>query len=452
MDEILFPNIKKIIQRYKKKLDFVIEGSINRDSQNYKIIISKFENNIIDDVNFVKQKITLQEAKYLSYEMLSNKVFFQKILLYSKNFQYIMNALMEKDRVIINKNMIKIYFSYFNLLCQNNSIKLLLETRIKNFLLTYDKKNSFFIHCKEEGVDLYDPQKILMKYQDDIELIKKRFKFSDSDEYFQKLLSYRFVARLKTLNYDEEDKRLFEEIMNKQEIAFDFYLNIKEYVTFELLARAFKEKKIFPNWQKFILALMGDPRSYNIKNTSWDKVDSNLLNFFVSQLSKEDLKLFLEHLSFTDITNYKYRKAFWSAFSDYVLYAKLMIGEEALLRLPKEMQENVKRDNTSYARYKKIEQSAIYIDFGDIKVIEFTHNGKVSGFDKVPIDLNRKNYSEIDLKSLGVRSLFSIVHSSPNTYSWQKIVLKEMNEYLNCNVKEQDILIDEDKKKRNMYF
>jgi hypothetical protein len=225
-----------------------------------------------------------------------------------------------------------------------------------------------------------------------------------------------------------------------------------------LIDRAMKEKQPFPNWKIFILKLIGDPRStamYSATMGSWNIIGEQRKEFFIKALSQDDLKLFLEALSDSvDDTNYHYRKAFWMQFLDKVVFAKIMIGTDAYITLNDKMRDKFKLNNDSYGRLQGLSnQSAIYIDFGKIKIIEFTHSGKVRGYSDCPINLHQKYYDTKELNALQKldTNLFSLIHSSPRTYTWQRSLLEYMNKYLKTNVRKRDIEIPEDKKKRKAY-
>lgn len=81
----------------------------------------------------------------------------------------------------------------------------------------------------------------------------------------------------------------------------------------------------------------------------------------------------------------------------------------------------------------KLEQFAIYIDFGKIKIIEYTHNGSVRGYSECPIKLSKHNYSQQELISYKY-NVFTEPHLSPASYNWQEKVLIHMNNYLGTNV------------------
>ena len=138
------------------------------------------------------------------------------------------------------------------------------------------------------------------------------------------------------------------------------------------------------------------------------------------------------------------------AFTEYVQFAKLIVGRELLSLLSAETQRKIKKDETCYAGYNKNEQSAIYIDFGKIKIIEFTHDGKIRFYKDCPLILSKHSYTENDLKTL--ESLETTqTHNSPSTYDWQKKVLVLMNNYLGTNLQIEDIYIESDRKKRDRY-
>lgn len=449
-----FSKISEVIKKYEKSIEYIASGGINR-TINYQAIINDFSKKLKNGLDIFETNVSLIELTYVANEMAINKDFIKEILEYDEEeFETILLFFQRDKKLSICKNLLKIYFNHFSLLNKSPEKRKILEKYIKGFLFNYDGKNRLINYCKNEKENIFSPIDLLIKNNYDIEKIQKQFLLLEDYEYMLVMLNYKLIQKLENLNYDEKNQELFKELMKRKDLFFKDGFTLKEYVVKHLLTRVMKEGDPFNNWQQFILEIIGDPRSssiYSTNRSSWNKIGEDLKTFFIGTLSKEDLKLFLEQLSEKgDIKNYEYRKAFWLAFTEYVQFAKLMVGREVLSLLPPETQNKIKKDETCYATYNQTEQSAIYIDFGKVKIIEYTHNGSVRGYSECPIKLSKHSYSQQELISYK-HNIFTEPHLSPSTYNWQEKVLIHMNNYLGTNVQMEDIYIEEDRKKTKKY-
>lgn len=449
-----FSKISEVIKKYEKSIEYIASGGINR-SINYQAMINNFSKKLENGLDIFETNVSLTELTYVANEMAINKSFIKEILEYDEDDFETILLFFQRDRKLgIYKNLLKLYFNHFSLLKEfPNKIKIL-EKYIKVFLYNYDGKNRLLNLYKNEKEFIFNPFDLLIKYQYNIDNIQKQFSLLVDYEYMLIMLNFKLVQQVESLEYDEKKDELFFEIIKRKDLFFKDNFTLKEYIVKHLLTRVVKEGGFYPNWQQFILEIIGDPRSlsiYNSNRTSWDKIGNELKTFFIGSLSKEDLKLFLEQLSEKgDIKNYEYRKAFWMAFTEYVQFAKLIVGRELLSLLSAETQRKIKKDETCYATYNQTEQSAIYIDFGKIKIIEYTHNGSVRGYIESPIDLSKNFYTQQEL-IIHKNNVFTEPHLSPSSYNWQVKVLQQMNHYLGTNIQIEDIYIESDRKKRDRY-
>lgn len=452
-----FSNLIQIIKKYEKNIEYIASGGINR-TINYQVIINRFKKELEKGIDLFETNIPLTELVYIANEMAVNKSFIKEILDYEEDeFETILLFFKRDKKLGIYKNLLKLYFNHFSLLNELPNKLKVLENFIKDFLINYNGKNRLLHSCKDEKELIFQPINLLIKYNYKVEEIQKQFSLLVDYDYVLVMLNFKLIQKLESLDYDEKNEDLFSELIRRKDLFFKDNYTLKEYVVKHLLTRAIKDRGLFPNWQQFIRDIIGDPRSlsmYNSNRSSWNRIGEDLKTFFIRNLSKEDLKLFLEQLSEKgDIKNYEYRKAFWMAFTEYVQYAKLIVGKDILILLPPEIQNKIKKDETCYATYDQNEQSAIYIDFGKIKVIEFTHSGKVSGYIETPIKLSKHFYTQKELTPFRAPPyVFREIHASPRTYTWQKVLLNHMNEHLGINIKKIDIEIELDKNKRNKLF
>ena len=451
----LFKNLNLSIIKSEQNIAHIADGAIKKGDV-YKKAIVKFENELKNGLS-ENPLFSWQEILYITNELTISRYLFNLLIEYEELETFIL-LIKKYKKISIYKKLFNIYFNYYDTLHKENIISIL-TMYLKSILRNYDGKNRYINNLiKLKDYIFGKLTNLLEYYDDDFDAIKTDIKLQESFEFSKALLNLKIIKELKSLKYDENNQDIFSTIFERKEMLFDDGLTLKEYVTRLLIDRALSENLPFPNWQIFILKLMGDPRStamYSSNMGSWNIIGEDRKNFFIKTLSKDDLKLFLEALSDSvSDTNYHYRKAFWMQFLDKVVFAKIMIGTDAYENLNNQMKEKFKLHNDSYGRLQSMHnQSAVYIDFGTIKIIEFTHSGQVRGYSQCPINLHKKQYSkqELDILQHNEAHIFSIKHASPKTYTWQITLLEYLNVYLKTSVTKNDIEIPEDKAKREAY-
>ena len=449
-----FFKISEVIKKYEKSIEYIASGGINR-TINYQVMINNFNKKLKNGLDVFETNVSLIELTYVANEMAINKRFIKEILEYDEEeFETILLFFQRDKKLGIYKNLLKVYFNHFSLLNEFPNKIRILEKYIKAFLFNYHGKNRLLNSCKKEKELLFNPVKLLIKYQYNTDEIQKQFSLLFDYEYMLIMLNFKLIQKIENLDYDEKNDELFKELIHRKDLFFKDGFTLKEYVVKYLLTKTMKKGLPFINWQQFILDIIGDPRSssiYSTNRSSWNKIGEDLKKFFIGSLSKEDLKLFLDSLSdsVTD-TNYHYRKAFWMAFLEHVTYVKLLVGNNAYDSLDKNIKNRFNNNDGCYAFYNQSEQSAIYIDFGVVKVIEFTHNGSVRIYNECPINLKQSRYTQSELITMK-HQIFKQAHTSASNYNWQSYVLNKMNQYLGTKVQIEDIYIEKDKIKIKRY-
>jgi len=449
----LFVKLNKTVKINSTKIAYIADGAMKR-GELYQQAIRKFmlklQNGLQKDTQF-----SWQEILYITNELSMSKYFFDE-LMDCDEFDTFIAIVSKYKKISIYKKLFYLYFNFYSTIKKEKN-NVVFELYLRNILKNYNGKNRYIYKLVDLKDYIFgDLLKLFEFYGDDIEVLKKDMKLQDSFEFFKVLLNFKIIKELKSLKYDEENTKLFDEILDKKNIFFMDNLTLKEYVARYLLDVAMQEQLVFSNWQMFIIKLLGDPRSlneYSSSMRSWNVVGQKRKEFFIRTLSKDDLKLFLEALSDSvSDTNYHYRKAFWMQFLDKVVFAKIMVGSDAYLGLNSKMKDKFKFSNSSYSTLSgNHSQSAIYIDFGAIKVIEFTHNGKARFYNACPINLQKTSYSGNELRAIRTNFIEAIAHIQAEKYSWQKRFIKLMNKYIKIDLTEQDVYIDEDKKTINKY-
>lgn len=459
----LFPETNKIVPQLLKRVTDIAQG---RGSISYQ----ESTKTVIEFEEMLKNGSDIFFAEWRKYLIISDRLatsndFMKKCLEYQEEFKEFINSSKNFLRGSITKNFYRCYFTHFEKLQKEKLLELFSE-RNKFAILQYVGKNRLFLNLKvlqEQGIDLNIPEAVLAHYNEDLDWILNDLPIGEAGEYIRVLQNLKFVSAITNLNFDENVPELFFEIICRKETYCKENFLLKEYISKILIDKAMVQNKNMVLWRDFILELLGDPRSssfYGSKHRSWDVLGKERKDFFVKNLSQDDLKLFLESLSDSvSDTHYEYRKAFWLAFIDYVKFAKVFVGNNAYNALDPILRDKIKKHDSSYARLSSQEQSAIYIDFGVIKVIEFTHNGKVRGFSECPINLKQATFASSELKTeryiLKYQSQpdkFLIPHSSPaNAYIWQPKVLRLMNHHLKTIVRDRDVYISQDKARATNY-
>lgn len=459
----LFPETTKTVSRLLKIVEEIARGKTSISNQESTKIVIEFEEKLKNgsDIFFDEWK------KYLviSDRCATSNGFMEECLEYQEEFKEFIKSSKTFLRGSITKNFYRCYFTHFEKLRKEELLEIFSE-RNRFAILQYNGKNRLFLNLKELhelGIDLNNPEDVLDYYGEDLDLILRELPIGESGEYIRILQNLKYVSAINNLNFDENDPKLFAEIVSRKETYCKENLLLKEYITKVLIDKAMFQDRNMIAWRDFILELLGDPRSsslYGSKRLSWNVLGKERKDFFVKNLSQDDLKLFLESLSDSvSDTHYEYRKAFWLAFIDYVKFAKVFVGNNAYDELDPSLRDKIKKQDSSYARLSSQEQSAIYIDFGAIKVIEFTHNGSVRGFSECPINLKQSTFSSAELRTetyiLKYQSIpekFVIPHSSPaNHYIWQPKVLILMNHHLKTNVSLQDVYVSVDQRRARGY-
>lgn len=449
----LFKKLTLEIIKSTQRISYIADGGIKKGGV-YQQAIKKFEEELEKGLN-ESSPFTWHEILYITNELATQKKFFDTLMGHEELETFII-LIKKYEKLSIYKKIFNIYFSYYSTLHKANAMSVI-KMYLKSILRNYKGKNSYInnlISLKEYFFgNLPD---LLEHYKNDFEAIKKEMKLQDNFEFSKALLNLKIIQELKSLKYDEENQKIFSTIIERKEMFFADNLTLKEYVVKYLIDVAMKENLPFPNWEIFILQLLGDPRTtsmYTARMGSWNIIGEEREEFFIKKISQRDLKLFLDVLSDSvSDTNYHYRKAFWMQFLEQVKTVKIMVGKDAYENMNPDMQKNFALSNDSYSLFKgNHAQSAIYIDFGKIKVIEFTHNGSVRFYTDCPINLHQKEFSSSKIANGTSFLKTKIAHNGANTYSWQQYVLNIMNQELNTNISIDDIRIPEDKVRIEAY-
>lgn len=451
--ENAFIGLSTQIFKDRQRITAIGDGKTDKDAQ-YARVIASFTETMQKGSDVAHVTLDEKEKLFLVNELATNRAFLTQTLECSA-FDSIMLMMQESSWIAIYKKLFLIYFNYFDTLQARHKLEAL-QAALKNFLHTYRGKNRVILKYQVLYDVLFGPMADLLdRYGGDFATLKHDLNLQDDSEYAKMLIRHKIVSAVKTLAYDENAPELFATVTKHKDFYFDEGLTVKEYIARFMIGRALQERRPYHHWQQFVFRLAGDPRSMRAHSPTlrtWNNIGREEAAYFIKTLFKDDMKLFLDLLSDpASDPDYAYRKAFWMPFLEHVVFAKVFIADTVFPTLSSELKERFQLHNDSYGILQgSYGQSAIYMDFGRLKIIEFTRIGHVRAFRECPMNLRKKSYSMKELDYLRFLSscLFPIKHGGSKTYRWQKDLLPYMNRGLGLNVTEEEIRIPEDKAKR----
>ena len=339
------------------------------------------------------------------------------------------------------KRLVLIFFQYYQLLKKYSiDIRAYIVSMLSNFKGHNLLLNEYKIHINI----LFHPQKLIEEM--DLNKLTQKFAISSNSEYYKTILILQFIKKVGALTPGEYDKKLFDSIEAHKDYMYDEYIHIGEFAVRQLIkTMMIYSDKNYAKWVTYIINLIGDPRTVSIAtihSIPWNRVGEKYKTFIIQYLSKEDLNLFLDLLGDSDLNVdaiYKYRKKFWKNFEKYVQFTKLFITNHKYNELPEDIKLRFNEKNTAYSFISESSKSCIYIDLGEIKVIEGTHNAKVRLYSDIPIDLSQFHFSYTDFyrtpkaKNALIRS-GEITHSYSDSGRWQEKVLNTIKEYKRVDI------------------
>lgn len=405
------------------KLENIILGNGSTNSI-YKQVVLKIKNN-----NWVFASAKEKRFALVALHQESNLL--EKS---ANNFHQLLSAILDHSEFNLSKYLLKLYFAKLWTLDRLNLTAITIAF-LKSSLLHYQGRNSFVVNTKNEPMILNGNfQELLHKHKNqklaDIGIF---YRFATDDEFFSQLKLSKVLIGFQSIEFGAVSSRLFDESREhkaKSARTINGRL-IGEEVAAILLEKS-KQHNITPiiQWQDLILDLVGDPRSFQ-KRFEWDRIGSNLREYFIGILSRGDLIEFLESISDgSGDTIYQYRKAFWSKYVESVKTTRLLIcprDYEHLRITNPNMRRRFETLQDSYGRLEKGDKSFIYIDFGKIKIIEGTHRATIRFYTKIPTWFQHNKYDLYDRSDI-----CRVAHNSINhhkTKSWQEETKEELRKF-----------------------
>lgn len=459
-----FSRLKIAIKDARKRLEEIADGALSGFA--YEAFCEKYLA-IISEGNSKMKGFSDREIRYIYYFARDSEVFRQILSRHGE-----LKALLKHTRpsTSIANHMLTLYLAHYKLLRDTRFLATYEKRLLQMLKITARKATNSTIGTRAKKLEIYytnfylleEPYAFLKANPNLFDTLRENYvkidNINNTHSYKEVLKELLLIIKLKALEIDAKDVRLFKKIKKKK----DFFVvikrerRIKEFAMRVLLSRMRDYEDInglyvFANWVAFILSLLGDPRRSDLPSDCryiWDN-NPKARDFFIAHLSRDDLAYFLASLANElEDTNYKYRQQFWLAFQDKVRYAYLMVNNKLFENDEIEIDKN---KNFGIIVGTSAKQSAIYIDLGDVKVLEYTHSGKMRLF-KNPLNLenlythtindrplyralNLNNY--IDRKARLVDE--PITHYRATDYGWQVRALNLLNHILQTNITLSDI-------------
>jgi len=429
--------------------------TLDKNVEKLKIGSNKKPSTFNKDISFFKREwlslrnntaLNSTQLKSVGIYLLESKESTKRLLQDKDNFYSFIKLLVESDSIGDKKRLVQLYFQYYQLF-QTNKVDI--KPNIIKMLKNFDGKNLLLKEYKEYRDTLFIPKEIMKQY--DFKSIVKKFFISSSSEYYKALIILSLIKKVESLPIGKYDRELFEEIKQYKDYPYDNNIHIGEYVVRLLILRMMEFKaNNFDKWISFIIELLGDPRSVSVPSKHyipWSRVGEKYKEYLIRYLSREDLELFLDVLGDSDYNIdaiYQYRKKFWKNFAKYVQFTKLFVNNHKYQQLPHNIQKRFNIHNSAYGKISDSKRSFIYMDLGEIKVIEGTHNAKVRLYTKSPIDLEKHYFEYKDFYSTrkAIEALVlngEITHSHSESGSWQGRVLDRIREHKSVDIRLSDV-------------
>ncbi len=444
---IQFPEVRSMPNFNFKKLLV----NLDKNVQKLRIGNSTRPNSFDRDVSYFKQEwlgrgyaAPLDETQMRSVSMYLMEAEETFILLVQRGslITRFLKLLSDATSIGNQKRLVQLSFQYYQLFKKYSvDVRAYIVSMLSNFKGHNLLLNEYKVHID----NLFNPQKLLSKM--DLYELTQKFAISSNSEYYRTLLILQLIKKVEALAPGEYDKKLFDSIQTHKDYMYDEHTHVGEFSVRQLIETMMIHTNIdYATWVTYIIELIGDPRTVSVTtahNIPWSRVGEKYKDYMVRYLSREDLDLFLDVLGDNDPNIdaiYQYRKKFWRNFGPYVQFTKLFITNHKYYELPDNIRRRFDRHNSAYSFISDSQRSFIYIDLGEIKIIEGTHNAKVRLYTESPIDLASYHFDYKDFykTSKAIRALIyggEITHAGSEGGYWQEKVLNTIKEYKRVDIR-----------------
>ena len=224
-------------------------------------------------------------------------------------------------------------------------------------------------------------------------------------------------------------------LLTELDASFEAYENIFPAVADALIQSVYRAGFFKEQCIKIFYRRLGDPRFGNSR-FKWNGVSRKSRDIFCHWLSSEELETFFEIVKTTALDKqWKYREKFWRTYLPYIVNTKIFLGATA--RNIAARLEGVKLHHGDLQSAED-NQSVFVFQIGRYIFSEWSHNGKlrihepqtqITLFDTAEDFFERDSLGRNDfLKNFRLEQ----IHSSPQTYFWQKKVSAWIK--MNCGI------------------
>lgn len=239
---------------------------------------------------------------------------------------------------------------------------------------------------------------------------------------------------------------------SQNELVFKgFDLEVAEALIKPFLGNS-PEKSIKDIFLNFIVSIFGDPRMPR-SSGRWDRFPS-IKALVISWLTEQSLRQFLDIVGRTiddadDQLMWQYRRSFWeSAHRKGIIQgAWVIFAEDGATLARRYFGKNADFGTFSGGRVQRT-HAVLLLEIGRGVVADWSHNGKVNiwsdASDATAPKLYKRQYTSDDVTI--ARSRYDVetsqhlvkTHSSPKTYSWQRVVAERIYRMTNTRLQESD--------------
>lgn len=211
------------------------------------------------------------------------------------------------------------------------------------------------------------------------------------------------------------------------------------------------EKAIRDLFLNFIVSIFKDPRTYPGR---WERFP-HIKALIISWLTEQSLRQFLDIVELTvkdpnDAQMWRYRRAFWEAAhrKGIIRGAWVVFAEDGARLARSRFGKNVDFATFVTTGSKQIQRThaVLLLEVGQGIVADWSHNGKVNiwsnASERSAPKLYQRTYSsdDVTISKDDTETSHHLVktHSSPKTYSWQRIVAERIYRMTNTRLQESD--------------
>ena len=210
-------------------------------------------------------------------------------------------------------------------------------------------------------------------------------------------------------------------ILEELDSEFDTYKNIFPAVADAMIQTVHRAGCDKDKCLAIFYGRLGDPR-FGDSRFNWHGVSQKSIDIFSHWLSAEDLETFFELIRQTAVDSmWRYREKFWRAYLPYIVKTRIFLGGDA-----GRLAANISNLNHGTLRGASADQSVFIFQIGRYIFSEWSHSGKLR-VHKADLTMNlfEENLFETDVVSREIlvdNAVVEWIHSSPQTYFWQREV------------------------------